>query len=218
MEKTKMKVFEMCELKDSLMSWAREHKDNSSIEQMGQVVDMIKDLSEAEKECWEARYYQSIVEAMHEEKEAQRYSGERAGYDHWRYASGRFAPSGHGHYSAGYTPTVDDRGMMDMDWDFQNPRMGYTSNGNSGRSGENSTGGSNMGRGGSRMSGYHRYRNARMGYQTSGSDEDRHEMSEAMKEQIEELSESVRDIWKDADPSMKKELKGHLMSLIGEMS
>lgn len=213
MEKTKMKVFEICEMKDSLMQWAREHKDNASIQQMGEVIDMIKDCAEAEKECWEAKYYQSIVEAMNEEKEAMKYGGDRAGYDHWRYSSGRFAPAGRGHYSAGYTPMVDDRGSMDMDWDFKNPRMGYTST-----SDNTDMRGSNGSRGGSHMSGYHRYRTARMGYQSSGSEEDKHEMSEATKEQIMELSESVRDIWKDADPSTKKELKNHLMSLIGEMS
>lgn len=215
MEKTKMKIFEICELKDGLLSWARDHKECQDIPMYGQVIDMIKDLADTEKNCWEAMYYQSIVEAMKEEKEAMKYGGDRAGYDHWRYSSGRFAPAGRGHYSAGYTPTVDDRGSMDMDWDwdFQNPRMGYTSGGN-----KNSMGGSSMGRGGSQMSGYHRYRNARMGYQTSGSEDDKHEMSEATKEQIMELSESVRDIWKDADPSTKKELKSQMMSLIGEMS
>lgn len=65
--------------------------------EIGEVTDMIKDLAEAEKECWEAAYYESIVHAMHEE-------GEKMGYDDWRYASGRFAPKGRGTYE-GYTPT-----------------------------------------------------------------------------------------------------------------
>lgn len=61
--------------------------DNVNTEELGEVVDMIKDLSEA---C----YYCSIVEAMEE--------SESYGYDRWRYASGRFAPKGRGTY--GYTP------------------------------------------------------------------------------------------------------------------
>lgn len=32
------------------------------------------------------------------------YRMEPYGYDHYRYSSGRFAPKGHGHYSAGYVP------------------------------------------------------------------------------------------------------------------
>lgn len=208
MEKTNMKTFELCELKDSLMQWAREHKDNSSIQQMGEVVDMIKDLAEAEEKCWKACYYKSIVEAMDEEK---RYGGDRAGYDHWRYSSGRYAPKGRGHYSAGYTPVYDDMDMGKTDWDFMNPRMGYTTSGKSNTSG----------RGGASSSSYHgydRYRTARMGYHESGSPDDKREMNDAAKEHMEEMAESMRDILQDADPSLKKELKSSLMSLIGEMS
>lgn len=38
--------------------------DGGSIEQMGQIVDMIKDLSEAEKACLEAEYYDTVIDAM----------------------------------------------------------------------------------------------------------------------------------------------------------
>lgn len=208
MEKTKTKVFELCEMKDSLMQWAREHKDNSSIQQMGEVIDMVKDLAEAEEKCWKACYYKSIVEAMDEEK---RHGVDRAGYDHWRYSSGRYAPKGRGHYS-GYTPTYDDMEMGKTDWDFMNPRMGYTTvtstPSSSGRSGASKGTGH----------GYTRYRNARMGYHETGSPDDKKEMNEAAKEHMEDMTESMRDIWQDADPSLKKELKSSLMSLIGEMS
>lgn len=207
MEKTKMKVFEMCELKDSLMHWAREHKDSADIESMGQVVDMIKDLADAEKNCWKACYYETVVKAMKDADEEEKVMG-RMGYDHWRYSSGRFAPAGRGHYTSGYTPTVDDRDMGMTDWDFQNPRMGYV-DGTGSRSG-------NAGR--SSRSGYDRYRRARMGYQSTGSAEDKEEMSSAAKEHVEEMAESIRDIWSDADPALRKELKAHMMSLIGEMS
>lgn len=49
--------------------------DGGSIEQMGQIIDMIKDLAEAEKSCLEADYYESVVEAMEEGSE------DRYGYD-----------------------------------------------------------------------------------------------------------------------------------------
>ena len=37
---------------------------NMDTREMGQVVDMIKDLAEAEEKCWKACYYKSVVEAM----------------------------------------------------------------------------------------------------------------------------------------------------------
>lgn len=41
--------------------------------QMSQIIDMIKDLSEAEKSCLEAEYYDSVIDAME--------NGRRYGYD-----------------------------------------------------------------------------------------------------------------------------------------
>ena len=40
---------------------------NISTEEAGKVVDMIKDLAEAEEKCWKACYYKTVVEAMEEE-------------------------------------------------------------------------------------------------------------------------------------------------------
>lgn len=50
--------------------------ENVNTHEMGQVIDMIKDLAEAEKACWEACYYKSVVDAMDEESWGGRY-----GYD-----------------------------------------------------------------------------------------------------------------------------------------
>ena len=39
--------------------------DRINVSEMGDLVDIVKDLAEAEKECWEAQYYRNIVtEAM----------------------------------------------------------------------------------------------------------------------------------------------------------
>ena len=108
--------------------------------EMGKVVDMIKDLNEAE-------YKAVIVKAMKKaDEEKEEYDkmllrelkeeyGEDAGrryYDHYRYASGRFAPKGHGSYRRGYeeppyyhmTPEM----YRDMDRDTHS-RMYYTETG-----------------------------------------------------------------------------------------
>lgn len=110
-------------------------------DEMGKVVDMIKDLSEAE-------YYSRIAKSMEEyeedEKEAEKFRlhlfeekyGESDGrrfYDHYRYANGRFAPKGSGTYrrnyspylNSGYMPQWDDMEQM-RDVDRHNGRMYYT--------------------------------------------------------------------------------------------
>ena len=48
--------------------------ENVSTHEMGMVIDMIKDISEAEKACAEAEYYESVVDAMEE-------AGGRYGYE-----------------------------------------------------------------------------------------------------------------------------------------
>lgn len=62
---------------------------------LGDVTDMIKDIGLAIKDCHEAKYYETVVEAMNE------YDDEngRMGYDMYRYANGQYAPKGHGHHS-----------------------------------------------------------------------------------------------------------------------
>lgn len=48
-----------------------QHVENESadmqrmdVKEVGELVDMVKDLAEAEKSCWEAMYYKSVVESM----------------------------------------------------------------------------------------------------------------------------------------------------------
>lgn len=73
--------------------------ENASTEELGDVIDMIKDIASAEESCMEACYYEVVTEAMSD------YEGNQ-GYDRWRYSSGRFAPKGRGTY--GYLPMGDE--------------------------------------------------------------------------------------------------------------
>lgn len=108
--------------------------------EMGQVVDMIKDLNEAE---YKAVIVKSMKEADEEEKEYDKEllrtlkaeygeEGGRRYYDAYRYANGRFAPKGRG-TRRGYEeppyyhmyPKYDEREhMRDMDRDYG--KMYYT--------------------------------------------------------------------------------------------
>ena len=75
--------------------------ENIDTAEMGQVVDMMKDLSEA-------MYYRELTKAMQKfdaedvMEMLDSYGDGRKFYDHYRYADGRFAPKGRGTYRRGY--------------------------------------------------------------------------------------------------------------------
>ena len=80
--------------------------------EMGKVVDMMKDLSEA-------MYYRTLTKAMDESTSEEtlemfeRYGDGRRFYDKYRYADGRFAPKGRG----------TRRGYEEQPYDHMNPDM-----------------------------------------------------------------------------------------------
>lgn len=112
--------------------------ENVDTSEMGQVVDMIKDLAEAE-------YHSIISKAMKKaDEEEEEYDkellrslkaeyGEESGrryYDQYRYANGRFAPKGKGTYRRGYEEPPymhmypEAEHIRDMDRDYG--KMYYT--------------------------------------------------------------------------------------------
>lgn len=85
----------------------------SSMKEMGEMADMIKDLSEAEKNKWESCYYKSIVEAMEESEYGEDYDYRgRMGYQGGRGRMGR----------RGYEPEMMQN---QMDYDYPHMQMGY---------------------------------------------------------------------------------------------
>ena len=62
-------VTEIYKLKNQFITLINQHIadrgiDRIDVKEMGELVDMVKDLAEAEKECWEASYYRAITNAM----------------------------------------------------------------------------------------------------------------------------------------------------------
>lgn len=238
MDKAKKAVEDLCGLKEKLMCSFKEELNkgiqNVSAAEAGQVTDMIKDLAEAEEKCWKACYYKQIVEAMHEEKEMRKKMpmDQRMGYDNWRYSSGRFAPTGRGHYDpAGYTPMEDGQipsyadGMHMEPWMDRN-MMGYSDG--RGGSGDGRSSGGNQNRSSSsdgrygytpsmRGMRYENYTKARRGYE-SGDPKAKEHMDTATREYVVDAAESIREMWKDADPNLRKEIKNRLTALAGEMN
>lgn len=195
------KIKELCCLKETLVSWVKSetakgvHQVNTK--ELGEVIDMIKDLAEAEKCCMEAHYYMTVSDAMEEYgDEMMDDMEERYGYNPMHSSqTGRFISRG-------------GRGRRG--------RGGYTPNsGGSGNSG--SRGGNEGGRDGS---------NGRMGYVEPDWDEDmygrdRHREKrwyhEPTNENVGEVMMDLETMWNNADPETKRRLKGGMNELIGKM-
>lgn len=96
--------------------------------EMGAVVDMIKDLSEA-------MYHRTLQKTMEESDTEDimdmfdRYGEDRRYYDHYRYADGRFAPKGRGSYRRGYEEPPYYHMTPEMYRDMENRRDMDRSNG-----------------------------------------------------------------------------------------
>lgn len=224
MHETKAKVAKLCALKDKIqdfmdLAMCSDLSDKMSVEQAGEFIDMIKDLYDAEKNAWKACYYKKMVEGMEPptEEERKRYMQGPMGYDNWRYSSGRFAPSGHGHY-AGY---MMDEEIYGPDKDMM---YGYTSGDRGGNYGSRSMTAS------SDTSGYHgnpeidrygraysEWNNARRHYTETKSATDKSEMDMRAKEHLNNSILSMKELWKNGDVELRKEIKKDLTALINEM-
>lgn len=153
-------IKKMCEkLMDSVNHELDKGIENVDTKELGEAIDMIKDLYEAKKEMYEACYYKQIMEAMEEhdfEDEEEIMDEGRRGYrGQPRSQSGRFMSRGDGRRSnrgrggrRGYENPMmyDDWDEMQRMSDFEDGRMYYggsgsgSSSGGSGMSGGSSSG------------------------------------------------------------------------------
>lgn len=201
---------EICELKKDLVKiFASElHAkgvDDLDTKDCAEVADMIKDLAEAEKACMEACYYEAVIKAMEKADEQEEQEG-RMGYNAYRYANGRYAPKGRG-TRRGYMPEM---GMMNpylYDPDFEEAmekgRLGYQ--------GEDPEDDPRQSRE------YNEYKRAKRHYSETKSPEDKRKMDEHAMKHVNQAMDSFREMWRDADPNMRKRMKADLTTLVGEM-
>lgn len=192
--------------------------------EFGEVVDMIKDLTEAEKNKMEACYYKTLVEAMEDaeygkdyDEEGPIWDDERMGYLRMRDSRGRYTSSRRGYNGQGrgrrnYDEMMEDpRFMEEMESRMYGERnsMGY-SNGayGGGRRGQTSNMGS-MGSGNSSS----RYGYSHDDYMQKKSsmqgndpetmkkrakmiDEHMDDMYEMFKEEVQDMSPEEKQMWK----------------------
>lgn len=193
----------MKEAKKTLMSWVEAEinkgKECFDCEAAGDVVDMIKDLAEAEEKCMKAKYYEALLCNMlldGDESNTEGGPSRRFGYDHWHYANGRFAPTGRGR-RVGYVPDLmqyegKDGAIHTGNWEagMTGNRMGYP-----------------MDRMGRHHQTYDDYQMARKHYSETKSEADRHTLMDKMKALFGELMDTSHEMYKDASPELRKEFK-----------
>lgn len=178
------------------------------------------------------------IEAMDEAEQEEKFYG-RMGY-RGRAANGRFVHrSGRGR-SAGYTPylhmmkdDMDDYDMYDeMPYPMTGYRMGYTDGDRGGNMGNSSSSGSYSGNygGGNSRSGYDgmrhpsrygesydRYSDRRRHYHETKDAESKKQMDDSMKEYMADVMENMRDMWKDADPTLRQTMKADLTKMVQQL-
>lgn len=195
---------DMKEIKKRLTSWLKEEtshgKEKFDTPSCGAVSDIIKDMAETMKECYEAMYYKTVIEAM-ESGESPAYGEEDVyGYNNRHTSTGRFAKAGRGHVVNGYRPYVDQEPYIDAylhDPTFQhrmmNGSMGYDGKGRNDRSEYGEI--------------YDNYRIAKRHYHDSKSQADREEMDQQCMNYMNHTVKHLKEMWEDADPMLKKRLK-----------
>ena len=194
-------------------------------DEAGKVVDMIKDLSEAKKDYYKALYYKSIVAAMLESEDAY-------GYNPNRYPSGRYAPAGRGRKGYEIMPYIDrpyDMGDTDLS---EILRMGYNAGGRSGIKTHDLSGSSTLYDGNPHVTGknsehswddrygkaYNEYKDSRRYYTETKSPAHKQEMESHATEHIMDTISTVREIYKNSEPELRRKIKDDMAKLVSEMS
>ena len=216
--------------------WAMEQAKAHGFDNLtSQQWDDLKDCMEIVKSaiCADKDYRE--VEAMDEEEKMYGRMGYRG-----RAANGRFVHRPGRGRSAGYTPylhmmedNMDEYGMYDeMPYPMTGYRMGYTDGNRGGNMGNSSSSGSYSGNygGGNSRSGYEsvrqpsrygesydRYSDRRRHYHETKDADSKKQMDDSMKEYMADVMENMRDMWKDADPTLRQTMKADLTKMVQQL-
>lgn len=212
----KMTLEKICTLldimTDGLKNAANHGLDSLDTHEAGEVADIIKDLSEAkknltdaEKNEWESCYYASIVKAM---KDADERGDEEDRYGYIPREASRMG-------KRGMQRDRIKRWVRDPDTfeDEMYERAGYTPGRKMSRDDRSSDNSSDERYG----KPYREYIDSRRHYSESKSQADKDMMEMYANEHLMDVMGSVREIYKTADPDMRKRMKSDLTKLVGEM-
>lgn len=199
MHDMKEKLRPLTEMEEMLTTELKCHMDKGlsylDTGETGQIIDMIKDLAEAKKDCMKALYYETVVMAMQEHEDEPRY-----GYNVRRYADGM--------------PYYLDPNLTDPQ--FWGPdRPGYSRSQSGTRMSERPGSGSVDV---ARKDAPSRYGYSFDQYEDSKKKSDKDSMDRHAKEHLADTVMSMKEIWASADANLKKKMKADLTALVNEMA
>lgn len=180
------------ELKRTLIHWmeAETAKGARAVDcaELGAVVDMIKDLCEAENNCREAAYHKSVTDAMED------YQPTRMGY----------TPSRRVRRDRNRDRDMnrDTVRTLELQEPYDDGTWDYTSKPQ--RSRYDTT--------------FDEYRRAKRHYTQTRSEDDKRAMNERANEHFMDTVATLREIWGDADIGLKQRMKADMTKLVGEMT
>lgn len=191
--------------------------ENVNTKEFGDVIDMIKDLTEAEKNKAEACYYNTLIDAMEESEYGEDYDEygpmERRGYRS-RDSRGRYA-------SRRNYPMNDKMWHDDRMSEWESGRAGYSNGAYGGGSrGMSSSGNRGMTSGSANSSrygySYDNYMRNRANYSMSDP-EDKQERMKMLETYSQDLVTSISDVMKDVSPEEKTMLRNKLAKVVNTM-
>lgn len=188
--------------------------------ELGEVVDMIKDLAHAEKNCMETEYYMQVCEAMNmykDDPEVLMHLSNIMGYNPNRSVTGRYDSRGGDHTVPGWRSgyPMDDRNKKVRAEDDTKYPSGYPYYPIDGGVDPNMAPYMNDTRHGKP---YNDYKMWKRNYTTSKSQADKNEMDKHAIEHVEDTIETMREIWKESDPELKRKMKTDMSKLLSEMN
>jgi len=183
---------DLCSMFNTLVGAAKSHLDqgieSADTDELMSVVDMIKDLAEAKKDCLKACYYKTVVEAMENSDESEQY-----GYHNFR--EHRKTPIQEIYYP-------DETISEEMNRRY---RMGYhdrTIPHDANRYGI----------------AYEEYKDARKHYTETKSEVDKEEMDRHIREHVSDTLSTMMDMYHAADPELRKQIKANITKLAADMT
>ena len=202
--KSTEKYNDICALKHNMLHYVMGETekgfedDPTKVHILKEYIGMVKDLAEAEKACQEACYYESVVDAMDNADMFE--DNPRMGYNRKRnrlgqYSDGRGMDGDSGsNQRMGYIPDMNrpyKRMMDETDWDEDEPAYGKS---------------------------FNRFRKAKRHYTKTHSEEDKQKMKDASNAHMMETMATLREIWDDADPDLRKRMKTDLTNLTASLT
>lgn len=194
MDDLKSKVNDVCEVSKAVLSCLKSEIAsgvmNADTKEVGEVADIIKDLSETEKNYYEAKYYKLVAEAMEEKSEFPY----EMGYMPTRStASPHWSQTGNSR-SYGFNPVMEQEPYLDAYMEDRrrgsDPEYGIH---------------------------YNEWRDARKHYTETHNQSDKARMDMHAKDHLEQCIDTMTDIWEDASPEMQTKMKADVKRLYDSM-